>query len=138
MTQESDEFILRMAEQPIVENMDDESPALLTHQSLKSLQRPKSPSKRKPTFDKGSSCFSISSEKSTLSLMLIGKPGGSFTSMQGEDMTRRSPSFLNQINEIEEACEDETIAQNLTPRTVQNEEINTVISYEMEPTSFKD
>lgn len=95
-TQESDEFIVRMAEQPVVVNMDDdESPAILTKQSLNRLQRPKSPSKRKPTFDKGSSCFSISSEKSTLSLMLIGKPGGSFTSMQGEDMTRRSPSFLN-------------------------------------------
>lgn len=107
--QEEDEFNVRMAGQPVVESVDDETPTLLTKQSLRSLQRPRSPPRRKPTFEKEGSCFSISSEKSTLSLMLIGKPGGSFTSIHGED-TRRSPSFLNQINEIEEVCEDECIA----------------------------
>lgn len=68
--------------------------------------------------------------------MLIGKPGGSFSS-HGEDMTNRSPSFLNQIIEIEEACEDEAVLQNLSPRTVENEKINTVISYEKKPSAFK-
>lgn len=70
--------------------------------------------------------------------MLIGKPGGSFTSMNGEDMTNRSPSFLNQIIEIEEACEDEAALQNLSPRTVENEKINTIISYEKKPSAFKE
>jgi hypothetical protein len=126
MVQESDDV-------PLVETVEEEPevPAALTKESLECMDagRARGAARRKP-FDKnsGMSCFSINSEKSTLSLCLIGKPGGSFCSNKAED-TFRSASFLKRIQEHED--EEEATPIILTPRTEKNRKFSSEILYEI-------